>query len=278
MLDGDPGHAVVCGADPFAEFDAIFRRADIVVCNLECVLARGGKQVLKPYTFRGAKESLPLLKRYFSAVCVANNHTGDFGPDAFARQLTMLDDAGLPSFGGGRNRREARRPLILERNGLRVALLGYNGFPPHSFAAGEDRPGVAWLNEADAIADIRAARVQQHADAVIPFLHWGVEVTPEPTPSQKALARRLIDAGANAVIGGHPHVTQTVDVYKGRPIVYSLGNFVFDYYPGDPPVWIGWIVKLDVHRSGETDLETFAIEIDKAGIPHLASGAEKSKR
>jgi len=274
MLDGDPGHAIVYGADPFAEFDSIFRRADVAVCNLECVLAEGGEQVLKPYTFRGPKEAVPLLKRHFSAVCLANNHTGDFGKGAFARQLTMFDDAGLPHFGGGRNRHDARRPLILERNGVRVALLGYDGFPPRSFAAGDDRPGVAWLVESDVVADIRAAR-EQRADIVVPFLHWGREGTPEPKQSQRELARRLIDAGASAVIGAHPHVTQTIDVYKGRPIVYSLGNFVFDYYPADPPVWTGWIVKVVFHRSGETDLETFVLQIDKAGMPHLVSRTDK---
>ena len=278
MLDGDPGHAIVYGADPFAEFESLFRRSDITVCNLECVLAPGGQQVFKPYTFRGPEEAVPLLKRHFSAVCLANNHTGDFGKDAFARQLTMFDDAGLHHFGGGKNSREARRPLILERNGVRVALLGYNGFPPRSFAAGENVPGVAWLIEDDVVADIRTAREKDHADVVIPFLHWGREGTPEPKASQRELAHRFIDAGASAVIGGHPHVTQTVDIYKGRPIVYSLGNFVFDYYPVDPPVWTGWIVRLAIHRSGETDLETFVIQIDKAGMPHLVSTAGKERR
>ena len=275
MLDGDPGHAIVYGADPFAEFDSILRRADISVCNLECVLAGGGEQVLKPYTFRGPKESVPLLKQHFSAVCLANNHTGDFGRDAFARQLTMFDTAGLRYFGGGRDRHDARRPLILERNGMRVALLGYDGFPPRSFAAGDNRPGVAWLAESDVVADIRAARERHGADIVVPFLHWGREGSPEPKQSQRELARRLIDAGASAVIGAHPHVTQTVDVYKGRPIVYSLGNFVFDYYPVDPPVWTGWIVRVTFHRSGQPDLETFVLQIDKAGMPHLVSRTEK---
>jgi poly-gamma-glutamate capsule biosynthesis protein CapA/YwtB (metallophosphatase superfamily) len=278
MLDGDPGHAIVYGADPFTEFESIFRRADIAVCNLECVLAPGGEQVLKPYTFRGPEQAVPLLKRHFSAVCLANNHTGDFGKDAFSRQLTLLDDAGVPHFGGGRNSRDARRPAILERNGVRVALLGYNGFPPKSFAAGEDVPGVAWLNENDVVADIRAARENEHADVVIPFLHWGREGSPTPKQSQRELARRFIDAGANAVIGGHPHVTQTVDVYKGRPIVYSLGNFVFDYFPADPPVWTGWIVKLTIRRSGETDMETSVIQIDRTGMPHLLSTAGKERR
>ena len=268
MLDCGPGHTIAHGGDPFAEFADILRKADFSVCNLECVLAPGGEQVLKPYTFRGPEKAVPLLKKYFSAVNVANNHTGDFGPEAFQGQLAMLEKAELPYFGGGRNAQEARRPLLFERQGVRVALLGYNHFPPRSFTAGEKKPGVAWLVEEEVLADIRAARTRHKADIVIPFLHWGVEITEAPTREQKALARRLIDAGANAVIGAHPHITQTMDVYKGRPIVYSLGNFVFDYFPSDPPLWIGWVVRLDCAKSGEVDLETFALEIDKAGTPH----------
>jgi poly-gamma-glutamate synthesis protein (capsule biosynthesis protein) len=269
MLDGDPGHTIAHGGDPFAEFADLLRKADLSVCNLECVLAPGGQQVLKPYTFRGPQKAVPLLKKYFSAVSVANNHTGDFGPEAFVAQLEMLDKADLPCFGGGRNAQEARRPVIFDRQGVRIALLGYNGFPPRSFAATEKKPGVAWLVEEEVLADIRTARGRLRADVVIPFLHWGVEETEAPTREQKALARRMIDAGASAVIGGHPHVTQTIDVYKGRPIVYSLGNFVFDYFPSDPPVWIGWVVRLDCAKSGAVDLETFALQIDKAGTPHL---------
>ena len=158
MLDGGPGHAITNGRDPFAEFASLLRGADVAVCNLECVLARGGRQVLKPYTFRGPTQAVPLLKQYFTAVSVANNHTGDFGPEAVAGQLTMFDEAHLPCFGGGRDSREARRPLILERKGLRIAPLGRNGFPPKSFAAGEKRPGVAWINDDDVVADVRAAR------------------------------------------------------------------------------------------------------------------------
>jgi formylglycine-generating enzyme len=275
MLDGDPGHAIVYGADPFTEFDPIFRQADVAVCNLECVLAGGGQQVFKPFTFRGPKEAIPLLKRHFDAVCLANNHTGDFGQDAFSRQLTMFEEAGLRYFGGGRNRHDARRPLILERNGMRIALLGYNGFPPRSFAAGDNQPGVAWLTQSDVAADIRAARQRAGADIVIPFLHWGRGGSPEPKASQRELARRLIDAGASAVIGAHPHVTQTVDIYRGHPIVYSLGNFVFDYYPADPPVWTGWIAKITFHHAGQIDLETFVLQIDKTGMPHLVSRTDK---
>ena len=274
MLDGGPGHTIVHGGDPFAEFESVLRGADISVCNLECVLADGGEQVLKPYTFRAPQESLPLLQKYFTAVGLANNHMGDFGKDAFARELTTLENAKLPYFGGGRNRQEARRPLILERNGVRVALLGYNDFQSRAFAAGEDTPGNARLDNDEVLADVRTAR--NAADVVIPFLHWGREMSPEPTKWQREFARQVIDAGASAVVGGHPHVIQTVDIYKGRPIVYSLGNFVFDYYPVDPEVWTGWVVRLTIGRSREVALETFVFEIDKAGTPHLLPASKEA--
>jgi hypothetical protein len=278
MLDGGPGHEIAHGNDPFAEFASILLEADIAVCNLECVLAPGGEQVLKPYTFRGPQESIPLLKKYFSAINVANNHSCDFGKEAFLTQLKLFAKADLPYFGGGENRDEANRPLILNRKNTRIALLGFNRFPPKSFAAGETEPGIAWLNEDDVIKAILYARDQQHADIVIPYLHWGRETEYHPTSEQKALARRLIDAGADAVIGGHPHVTQTVDIYKGRPIVYSLGNMVFDYYPKDPKVWTGWIVKLTFNRSSPVELETYVLETDKAGIPHLLPSPQAESR
>jgi poly-gamma-glutamate capsule biosynthesis protein CapA/YwtB (metallophosphatase superfamily) len=272
MLDGGPGHAVVHGADPFAEFSTILQKADIAVCNLECVVAEGGTQVLKNYTFRGPQQSIPLLKKYFTAVGLANNHTGDFGPDAFLEQLKMLKKAEIAYFGGGQNIKEAYHPLLLQRNGLQIALLAFNRFPPKAFMAGENKPGTAWLEETDVINAIKSAREEHHADIVVPYLHWGQEMEPSPTTEQKELARRLIDAGADAIVGNHAHVTQTVDVYKGRPIVYSLGNTVFDYYPVDPEVFTGWIVKLTFTKSPDkittTDLETFVLTIDKTGIPH----------
>jgi hypothetical protein len=279
MLDGGPGHAIVYGTDPFAEFASIFHKADIAVCNLECAVVEGGEQVLKPYTFRGPPASIPLLKKYFSAVNLANNHSCDFGKAAFLDQLALMKKAELPYFGGGRNSQEAHQPLIFNRKGLRIALLGFNRFPPKSFAAGQDEPGTAWLDEADVVKAIKSAREEHHADIVIPYLHWGKEDTPGPTTEQKELARRLIDAGASAIIGTHPHVIQTVDIYKDCPIVYSLGNMVFDYYPVDPEVWTGWIVELNFSKPSddkpfEVGMETYVLQIDKAGIPHLMPAAE----
>jgi len=277
MLDGGPGHVVASGQDPFEPCGELLRSADFAVGNLECVLGRGGSQLLKAYTFRAADGSETLLKKHFAALSLANNHSGDFGVEGFQEALRILDDSKIPYFGGGRNIAAARAPLLLEKHGRRIALLGYNGFRPHHYTATLETAGSAPLVEELILEDIRSARTVAKADIVIPFLHWGSEMVPMPRASHVALARKMIDAGASAVIGAHPHITQTVDVYKGAPIVYSLGNFVFDYFPVDPPEWTGWAVRLTfpAAESGAAgtpqrlapDLETIAVTLDPAGIP-----------
>jgi poly-gamma-glutamate synthesis protein (capsule biosynthesis protein) len=265
MLDNGPGHAVASGRDPFAACEELLLDADFTVGNLECVLGDGGKQLLKSYTFRGADDSPRFLRRYFSALCVANNHSLDFGPDGLVESLNVLARERIPQFGGGRTLAEARRPLVLEKHGIRIALLGCNGFQAEKSAAGPTTPGVAPLGEADICADITAAKTA--ADFVVPFVHWGPELHPQPREADRDLARAMIDAGAAAVIGGHPHVTQTVDLHAAAPIVYSLGNFVFDYYPVDPPEWTGWIVKLTFTPGKSVAMETRAVVLDAAGLP-----------
>jgi poly-gamma-glutamate synthesis protein (capsule biosynthesis protein) len=243
--------------------------ADLTVGNLECAIVKKGLAADKPYTFRGPESALPLLKKHFSAVSLANNHSADWGKKGFSTELELLRDTRLPYFGGGANAAEAHKPLVLSANGKRIAFLGYNDFPPRSFAAGESTPGTAWLVEKDVVRDIELARAK--ADLVLLFLHWGRELKPEPTLEQQALAYKFIEAGADAIIGGHPHLTQTVEWHKDRPIVYSLGNFVFDYYPNDPPVWKGWIVKLIFGKTERPALDIIPVELDAAGIPHLVS-------
>jgi poly-gamma-glutamate synthesis protein (capsule biosynthesis protein) len=267
MLDGGPGHVVTNGGDPFAAVASVLREADLTVGNLECAIVKDGHPIDKPYTFRGPRSALPVLKNYFSAVSLANNHSGDWGKKALATEFELLREAKLPWFGAGENLHAAHEPLILVAKGRKVALLGFNDFPPCSFAAGPTTPGTAWLVEKDVIRDIKLAR--KKADLVLLFLHWGEELEEKPTEQQRALARRLIDAGADAIIGGHPHVTQTIDWYKDRPIVYSLGNFLFDYFPSDPPVWKGWILKLTFSKSERPLLEHIDVELDPAGVPHL---------
>jgi poly-gamma-glutamate synthesis protein (capsule biosynthesis protein) len=267
MLDGGPGHIVTLGGDPFVNVATVLQDADLTIGNLECAIVKDGHAEDKPFTFRGPQKALPLLKKHFSAVSLANNHSGDWGKHGFLTELELLRETGIPYFGGGANAREAHRPLVLTAAGKRVAFLGYNDFPPRRFAAGPSTPGTAWLIEKDAVRDIELAR--KLADFVVLFVHWGEDLEPTVTAQQKALAHALIDAGADAIIGGNPHLTQDEEWYKDKPIVYSIGNFVFDYYPYDPAVWKAWIVRLTLGKPGRAGLEKIDVEMDPAGIPRL---------
>jgi poly-gamma-glutamate synthesis protein (capsule biosynthesis protein) len=276
-LDGGPGHVVTNGEDPLVGIASLFEDTDLAVANLECALPMKGKGQAesKSYTFKAPTESISLLKRYFSAVSLANNHARDWGKEGFASQLDLFDREQLPYFGGGRNIDEARRPLILSSHGRRVALLGYCDISPRRFSAGPKKCGTAWLVETDVLADIKTARTKFGADTVIPYLHWGTEHTPTPEDYQTRLARRMIEAGADAVIGAHPHVTQTVEWYQGKPIIYSLGNCVFNYFPRDLTVYYGWSVQLTFGKSTGIDLKTTVLTLDPAGLPHIATSDDK---
>lgn len=267
MLDELPGEDIAAGRDPFAAFRDVMAGADFVVGNLECVVATTGAKVDKPFNFRAHPRVLPVLRRHFDAVSLANNHTGDFGHAAFLQQLSLMKSARLPYIGGGKDNREARTPLVIEREGIRIALLAYNDYQPREFEAGPTWPGVAWAVDEQIVADIQAARSQHHADLVIPFMHWGLEHE-EADRRQKKLARLMIDNGADVVVGSHPHVTQAVEYYKGRLIAYSLGNFVFNgfHYPENNK---GWVLRLNLTKAGLQSWDTVVARMDQRGAPHV---------
>ncbi|TXH81390.1 MAG: CapA family protein [Pseudoxanthomonas sp.] len=268
MVAETPGELIARGEDPFQPFAALLSSHDVRIGNLECVVATTGTAEEKPYTFRADPRTLPVLKRHFDAVSLANNHSGDFGKAAFAEQLALMDTAGLPYFGGGRDATAAHAPWIVERNGVRIALLGYVEFKPRSFEADASRPGVAWSGEDDdVIEDIIAARRVHRADIVIPFMHWGWEDEPDPSPRLRAFARRMIDAGADMVVGGHPHVIQGAEYYRGKPIIYSLGNFLFNGFD-TPATTTGWVLSARVDRTGVVDWRTHVARLDANGVPH----------
>lgn len=266
VLDGKPGEMIAQGKDPFAAFASIFEQADIRIVNLECVVSTLGTAENKNFTFRAHPRTLDFLKRHVDAVSNANNHSGDFGTGAFVEMLDLLDQHTIGHFGGGRNLTEAHRPLIIERKGLRIALLGYDEFMPRSFEANANVPGVAWSEDEQVIMDIRNARQRHKADIVIPFMHWGWENETQADPRQRQLARRMIAAGADAVIGAHPHVIQDVDTYQGKPIIYSLGNFIMDS-PDNELQTQGWVLRLDLRRSGIQSWRTVLAKISDDGIP-----------
>lgn len=266
MLADTPGQFIARKKDPFAAFSAILDSADLRVGNLECVVAiSGSPEPGKPFVLRAHPRVLPVLGRHVDAVSVANNHSGDYGPLAFEEMLGRLETNDIAYFGGGRTLTEAHRPKVVERNGLRIALLGYNEFFPRSFEAQPALAGIAWSEDEQVRLDIAAAR-KLGVDLVIPFMHWGWEHDTVSTARQRQLARFMIEAGADAVVGSHPHVVQEVELFQGKPIIYSLGNFVFDSYT-DELHNTGWVLKMDVDRDGVQRAHILVAAISEAGVP-----------
>ncbi|WP_374603063.1 CapA family protein [Niveibacterium sp.] len=272
MLDDGPGKTIAAGGDPLAEFDALLRGADFTIGNLECPVATTGKALdNKPWTFRADPSVMRVLKGRFDALGVSNNHSGDYGREAFVETLKHVRAADIASFGGGANLVEAHAPLWIEQKGLRIAVLAYNEFKPRSFEAGAKWPGIAWSEDSQVVADIKNAR-KAGADLVIPFMHWGWEHEREPGPRQVELAHRMIDAGADVVVGGHPHVTQGASLYRGKPIIWSLGNFVFDGF-NTVASTTGWVLRLDLDRQGASAFSVVVAHQDEAGTAHLSKDA-----
>ncbi len=266
VLDDDAGRLIAAGGDPFADFAKVFAQADIRIANLECVVATRGDAGHKNYTFRAHPRVLPVVKKHFDAVALANNHSGDFGREAFAEMLDLLRQNGLGQMGGGRNLSQAHAPWMVEKNGLRVAFLSYNEFMPRSFEADHNAPGVAWSEDEQVVDDIRKARQVHRADLVIPIMHWGWENEPIANNRQRQLARLMVAAGADAVIGGHPHVTQDIEHIDGKPVIYSVGNFVMKETDNEQQRQ-GWVLQLELDSQGVRSFHTHVAQIRLDGIP-----------
>jgi poly-gamma-glutamate synthesis protein (capsule biosynthesis protein) len=205
---------------------------DLTVGNLECVVSTLGSPIPgKEFTFEANPIGFGRLKDAgFDIVSVANNHSGDFGKSAFMDMLTHLPHYGIVPVGGGPNIATAHTPVIKSLRSTTVGFLAYCEIQPESFAATATTPGHAWLDPDRVHADIVALRPQ--VDYIIVFTHWGIEYQVAEDGDQEAMAHLAIDSGADLVVGAHPHVRQPYELYRGKPIIYSLGNFVFDEMPG----------------------------------------------
>ncbi len=217
-------------AYPFEAAAALLREGELTIANLEGPLtSRGHPEVEKRFTFRVAPESAGALRRAgIDAVTLGNNHILDQGRRGLADTLAALRSAGIAAAGGGMTEAEARRPARLVRRGVRIALLSYSNTFPEEFWAKGDAPGTAYGDMVAVEADVRAAR--RAADLVIVAFHWGAELTTSPKEYQVALAHLAVDAGADLVLGTHPHTLQGIERYRGALVFYSLGNFAFGSY------------------------------------------------
>jgi poly-gamma-glutamate synthesis protein (capsule biosynthesis protein) len=165
-------------------------------------------------------------------VSIANNHIGDAGDNGILQTINNLKKRGLKYSGAGKDATAARKAAILDANGTKVGILAYDAIAP-GYHAAKGEPGSAKLTIKNVRADVKAAR-KAGADVVIVFPHWGTEYRYSPFANQQRLARRILDAGADMIIGNHAHYAAAVEIYKGKPIWYALGNFVFDQTWSEP--------------------------------------------
>jgi poly-gamma-glutamate synthesis protein (capsule biosynthesis protein) len=258
------------------EVRAALGQADLVVLNLECCISERGRPWEapgKPFFFRApprAVELLVLLRT--DCVTLANNHALDYGDDALADTLDHLTAAGITTVGAGPDLQQARRPAVLTAGGLRVAVLGVTDHPA-DFAAGPDRPGVAfadlghqvpgWLTEL-----VRRAGAQADITLVTP--HWGPNMTSAPVRHVRRAAGALVDAGATLIAGHSAHVPHGV---AGR-VLYDLGDFLDDYRV-DPRLRndLGLLFLVTLDAAGPLRLEALPLKLEYCHT-RLAAGED----
>ena len=253
---------------PYQHVKEILQQADIAAANLETSVTSSDleKPNLKTYEFRSDPKALPEFKNAgFDVVSLANNHSMDFGPEGLRDTMRHLKDHAIQYVGAGENRAEAFEPVYFDKNGVKVAVLGFSRVIPipveWDWKAGEDRIGLAdTYNHTYPVQVIEAAK--KEADIVVVLVHWGNELDEEPDPTKQVdLGRRYIDAGADLVIGSHPHVLQGFEYYKGRWIAYSLGNFIFTK-SSNPATYETGLLEAKCEKTGECSLQISPYRVD----------------
>ena len=203
--------------------------ADLFIANQEFPFSdRGVPAADKQFTFRLPKEKVHLMQEIGAdLVTLANNHALDYGTDALLDTCMVLDEAGILRIGAGANLEEAGRMEVVELDGRTYGFLGASRvFPVADWAAGVSHAGMLSAYDPDALCEvIREARTR--CDYLVVYVHWGIERNTMPEAYQRTQGRQYIDAGADLVVGSHPHVLQGIEYYNGKPILYSLGNFIF---------------------------------------------------
>ena len=226
--EGGSGAALRAG---LPSIRGVLSRADVTVLNLETAVTDAGTPAPKEYTYRAPASVLTQLKSAgVDVVTLANNHGLDYGRDGLLDTLAASAATGLPVVGIGLDEDQAYAPHVIEVRGQRIAVLGatqvLDGSLEAAWTAGPGTPGLASAKrEARLVEEV--ARAREVADTVVVYLHWGRELDPCPQPQQQVLARQLVAAGADVVVGSHAHVLLGGGWLDGAYVDYGLGNFVF---------------------------------------------------
>ncbi|WNR43219.1 CapA family protein [Paenibacillus roseipurpureus] len=261
---------------PYTNVKDFLTKPDFTIANLESPITTRGTVQSKEYVYRSSPEALPAFKSAgVDIVNLANNHILDYGTDGLLDTMKSLDEIGIQRVGAGKDIAEAYQPVMVEKDGLKIAVFGFSRVvPTQDWKAGKGHPGVAetysYVMPVEAIQKAKAT-----ADLVVVVTHWGVERDDKPDKYQTELSHRYIDAGADLIVGGHPHVLQGFEQYKGKWIAYSLGNFIFTTND-NPKTWETVILEAACSKEKSCDLHLVPI-LTKSALPTPMNEADGSK-
>jgi len=231
----DPGYIPALAVEgwdhAWSGLDGLFVEDDLTVINLECAPSASGSPLDKDFVFRCPPESLAsLAANGIEVVNLGNNHSGDYGKEALVEGRGNVTAAGAFPVGAGANAAEAGAPALFEMGGWKVAVIGFGGVVGDaSWFATDDLAGIRDGDDISSlVAAVQAAAAQ--ADLVVVAIHWGVELDTAPRPEDVERAEAMIEAGADIIFGHHPHRLQPLEVIAGRPVFWSLGNFVWPHF------------------------------------------------
>jgi poly-gamma-glutamate synthesis protein (capsule biosynthesis protein) len=241
--------------------DSVFQSSDIVIGNLECPATKIKEPSFKQFIFRAEPEWLFTLKQHgITHLNLANNHSVDQGRAGLVDTRENVVSAGMIPIGAGRTMEEAARPVLLTSSPRKVYVLASLQLALENFAYLSEKPSVSQEDFDTLVERVRHLRSSEPDSYIIVTLHWGGEHTLQPVTIQRVRAHQLIDAGADALIGHHTHTLQTIEEYKGKPIYYSIGNFIFDQRK--PVNTKACMVKLTITKES-SHVETIPVEIIK---------------
>jgi len=229
------GRGLARDNQPFAAVTRWLAAADLTVGNLECVISSewSGRAVAEnagPEPLRASPSAVGQIRQAgFDVLGLANNHAGDLGSEGLAETSSRLQSAGMTTMGAGASHDAALKAVIRDVRGLRLAFLAFNAIPGGDPVA---RDGWTWAHWEPEQISAAVSAASEGADAVVVFVHWGYEYDTRVDPAQRQAAELVLKAGADLIVGQHPHVVQSFEVVDGKFVAYSLGNFVFDQWQG----------------------------------------------
>lgn len=231
--------------------------ADMTMINNEFPFSNGGSQHPdKQFTFRVDPKYVSMLHDMgVDVASLANNHALDFGTEALLDTFTTFDNAGIPYVGAGETKERAEEAIYVDAGGRTIGVLSASRvIPVGSWNIESRQPGLFCTYDSTRLVQ-RIKEVEQECDYVVVFVHWGIERNPLPEEYQHNLAKQYIDAGADLVIGNHAHVPQGIEYYKGVPIVYCMGNFIFN-----PDMIDTYVLKAVWDAEGNTSLQVIPVD------------------